>query len=98
MKKLFEVSIEKTIYVLAEDEHEAELEAKTYEGEEEADNLSIREVMGSNQIPREYMDTLPYGDHEGKEMTLAEIMEQPPPPAPYVDPPEQLRMFPETSS
>lgn len=92
MKRLFEVTVEKTIYVLAEDEAEAELEAKTYEGEEDAENVMAREITSANQIPGEYMDTLPYGNDEGPEMTLAQIMELPPPPAPPYNHPDQMNL------
>lgn len=92
MKRLFEVTVEKTMYVLAEDSDEAELEAKTYESEEDAQVLSAREITSADQIPQDCLDTLPWGNDEGPELTLAQIMEQPAPPAPYVDPPEQGRL------
>jgi len=94
MKKIFEVLIEKTIYVLADDEAEAELEAKTYETEEEGDAISCREIRGVEQIPVSFRDSLPYGGEE--DLTLQQILELPLPPVPFVDPPEQQRFdFPE---
>lgn len=93
MKKIFEVSIMKTIYVVAENEREAELEAGTYESEEDGDIHVEREITAVDQIPEDWKDTYPYGG-DG-EMSLKDILVQPLPPPPFVDPPEQLRMFPE---
>lgn len=93
MKRLFEVIIEKTIYVIADDEREAELEASTYEGEEVAIVASCNEVKDIAKVPEDYKDSLPYGGDWGdKEMTVREILTSPAPPAPFVDPPEQGRL------
>jgi hypothetical protein len=91
MKKLFEVSIEKTVYVLAEDEREAEREAKTYEDEVDGDVLSCNEILDPVRVPNEWMDAIPFGDNPD-DLTVKQILEQPLPPVPYVDPPEQLRI------
>lgn len=94
MKRLFEVLVEKTIYVLADDETEAELEAETYEGEEEGFVASCQEVRDVASVPKEWMDAIAYGENPG-DLTVKQILEQPLPPAPFVDPPEQLRIFSE---
>lgn len=91
--KIFEVSVMKTIYVLAETEREAELEAGTYESEEDGDIHVEREITAVDQIPEEWKDAYPYGG-DG-EMSIRDILVQPLPPPPFVDPPEQLRMFPD---
>lgn len=91
MKRLFEVTIEKTVYVLADDEREAELEAKTYEREEDGNVLSCMEVRASTMVPNEWMRALPYGDNP-EELTIEQILERPLPPVPFVDPPEQGRL------
>jgi hypothetical protein len=92
VKRLFEVSIEKTLYVLAEDEREAEREAKTYQNEEDGSVLSCMEVKSDVQVPNEWMEAIPYGDNPD-DLTIKQILEQPLAPAPYVDPPEQGRLF-----
>lgn len=89
--KVFEVSITKTIYVVAEDEREAEIEAGTYESEEDGDIHVEGEVTSLDQIPEDWKDSYPYGG-DG-EMSIRDIMVRPPPP--FIDPPEQLRIFPE---
>ena len=86
--KVFEVSIMKTIYVVAEDEREAEIEAGTYESEEDGDIHVEREITAVEQIPEDWKDSYPYGG-DG-EMSIREILVQPLPPPPFVDPPEQL--------
>lgn len=95
MKRLFEVTIEKTIYVLAEDETEAELEADTFESEEDGTVLSCNEIRDPARVPNEWLDSIPYGDNHD-DLTVKEILEQPLPPVPFVDPPEQGQIsFPE---
>lgn len=91
--KIFEVSVTKTLYVLAEDEQEAELEAGTYESEEDGDVHVEREITSMDQVYEQWKDSLPYGG-DG-DLTIKQILEQPLPPPPFVDPPEQLRMFPD---
>jgi hypothetical protein len=91
VKKLFEVTIEKTIYVLADDEREAELEANTFESEEDGSVLACNEIRDPARVPNEWMDSIPYGENPD-DLTIKQILEQPLPPAPYVDPPEQLRI------
>ena len=92
--KIFEVSITKTIYVQAETERGAELEAATYESEEDGDIHVEREITSLNELPDDWKDAFPYGG-DG-EMSLRELLTPPdPPPPPFVDPPEQLRIFPE---
>ena len=91
--KIFEVNVTKTILVLAEDEREAELEAGTYESEEDGDVRVVSEITSMDQVPDEWKDTLPYGG-DG-ELTIKQILEVPLPPPPFVDPPEQLRIFPD---
>lgn len=91
MKRLFEVIVEKTIYVLADDEREAELEAGTYEQEEDGYVLACVEVRDEVRVPNEYMDSIPYGDNP-EDLTVQEILRLPLPPVPYVDPPEQRHL------
>jgi hypothetical protein len=91
--KIFEVSVTKTILVLAEDEREAELEAGTYESEEDGDVHVVGEITSMDHVPEQWKDALPYGG-DG-EQTIKQILTPPdPPPPPFVDPPEQLRIFP----
>lgn len=90
MKKLFEVMIEKTIYVLADDEREAELEAQTYESEEDGDVQVRSEITSIEQVYNQWRDSLPYGGKE--DLTIRQLLEQETPPAPFVDPPEQLKI------
>lgn len=88
--KIFEVIVTKTILVLAEDEREAEMEAGTYESEEDGDVHVMGEITSMAQVPEEWKDALPYGG-DG-DLTIRQILEVPLPPPPFVDPPEQLRI------
>lgn len=89
--KIFEVSVTKTIIVLAEDEREAELEAGTYESEEDGDVHVVGEITSMDQVPDQWKDALPYGG-DG-ELTIKQLLTPPEaPPPPFVDPPEQLRI------
>lgn len=94
MKKLFEVTVTKTIYVIAEDGREAELEAMTYESEENGDIDVSREITSIDQVSEEWKDALPFGGEE-EEVTIRQMLLAAVPPPVFVDPPEQLRMFPE---
>lgn len=91
--KIFEVSVTKTLYVLAEDEDEAEVQATTHEREEDGDVRVVCEITSMNQVEEEWKASLPYGG-DG-DLTIKQILEAPLPPPPFVDPPEQLKMFPE---
>lgn len=90
MKRIFEVTVTKTILVLAEDEREAELEAGTYESEEDGSIDVLGEVTSIDRVPEEWKDALPFGDQEG-DLTVRQILEVPPPPAPPYDHPDQLK-------
>lgn len=88
MKKLFEVTIQKTLYVLADDEREAEYEAKTFESDEEGSVYSCMEVADLKYVPKEWKDGIAYGENPD-ELSVKEILELPLPPVPFKDPPEQ---------
>jgi len=88
--KIFVVDIQRSIMVVAEDERDAESVALSNEREESPDLISAHEVKGLEQVPKEWRDTIPYGENEdGK--TIRQIMTEPAAPPPFVDPPEQLR-------
>jgi hypothetical protein len=92
MKKIFEVTVTKTLYVLADDEHEAELEAKTYESEDDGDVQVGSEITSLEQVDDNWRDSIPFGDQDG-DMSIRQLLEplQPSPPV-FVDPPEQLKI------
>lgn len=79
MKRLFEVTVTKTILVLADDEREAELEAGTYESEEDGSIDVLGEVTSIDRVPEEWKDALPFGDQEGdltvRQKTVAQLDE-----------------------
>ena len=64
--KLFLITVERSFMVAADSETEAELEAEWAEGEEigngvEATFLHAVEITNANDIPTEWLDSIPYG-------------------------------------
>ena len=90
MKRLYEVRIEKIVYVAAEDEDEAELEAQTVESEETGEVQSCEEIRGIEQVPEDWRDALPW-NNDGR-MTIRQILEQPSPPEKPYDHPDQMKL------
>lgn len=61
MAKLYEVTVEYTIYVVAEDEFEAELEAKSHVQDEEPQHLDANEIENEKRIDGQWRGSIPYG-------------------------------------
>ena len=73
--KLWEVTIERAIFVLAETEREAEHVAERNEGEESynpADCVWAREITDPKQISLPWRDSLPYG--KNNDLTCEEFL------------------------
>lgn len=90
MKRLFEVTIEKTIYVMADTEDEAEVEAESIEAEEQGDAISCREIKGVEEVPEDWRDAIPWNVEDG-DLTIREILLQPASEKPY-DHPGQMKL------
>lgn len=74
VKRLYNVSIERTIMVMADSEDDAERLALRSEREEisnEPDFVSANLVTGRPRIPEPWRDSLPYGGDD--DMTCAQI-------------------------
>lgn len=86
--QLFEVTVTKTLVVAAESQREAELVALSYERDESGWVESCAEVKSIDQLPADWVDSLPYNG--GGDQSCRQIMEsnQPEPP-PYEHPDQQ---------
>lgn len=92
MGKLFEVIIEKTIYVMADTEDEAEVEAEAFEAEEQGDAISCREIKGVEEVPEDWRDAIPWNvPSQDGDLTIREILLQPASEKPY-DHPDQMKL------
>jgi hypothetical protein len=78
--KLWEVTIERTIFVLADDEMAAEREAMKAESEEHYNDPSFVnaiEVTDLKRVPKDWRDSLPYGapnDSPVRDMTCEQYL------------------------
>ena len=77
--KLWEVTIERAIFVLAETEDDAEGIALKSEGEESynpADFVNAREITNLKQVSTDWRDSLPYSDKydSGINLTCEEFL------------------------
>lgn len=94
MQKLFEVVIEKTVYVMADTDDEAEVEAESIEAEEQGDAISCREIKGVEEVQEDWRDAIPWNTQE--DLTIRKILEQPAPPEKPYDHPDQMKFgFPQ---
>lgn len=77
--KLYKVTIERTLYVMAEDDAEAFLDAGRFEREAasdtDADLVTVDEVQPGDSVPAEWAKALPYGDYEGVR-TVGQIVDE----------------------
>ena len=76
MKKLYEVSTELTIYILAEDEDDAVGEASLHSNEE-IDNLLPGDFTATRvtSLPAGYADAYPYREDREDTRTMGQIFE-----------------------
>lgn len=88
--KLFRVEITKVVYMLAEDERDAELDGSGYACDEDAANVMVDEVRTLDDVDGDWKDALPYGGEE--DLTVRQWFERPEEPVSFIDPPEQLRI------
>jgi hypothetical protein len=89
--KLFRVEVSKVIYVLAENEAEAEFDAPGHAEEESSADVFVSEANTFEAVESEWRDALPYGS-DG-DMTIRQFFERAEEPKPFVDPPEQQRLW-----
>jgi hypothetical protein len=74
--KLYKVTIERNLYVLAEDEDDAEIVALDYEGEAGWDDpafISAQEIQSLDEVDEEWYDGIPYSD-SGDYETIKDIL------------------------
>ena len=65
--KLFRVEIERTLFVVAEDARAAEIAAEMrYEREESPDYIDAQEVTPMDQLPDDWLRSLPYGAEDNR--------------------------------
>ena len=75
MKKLFRVSVENEIYVMAEDQTKAELEANRSIRDEDSDfYCCAMEVKPSDCLDLDWKDSYPYGSDDSR--TCGEIVKE----------------------
>lgn len=82
--------VEYTIYVLAENDFEAEMEAKNaIDHHETPDSVFPCEIDETRKIDPAWIDAIPHGDHDN-DLTCKEWLEaHAPQPPPFVDPNQQ---------
>lgn len=78
--KLWAVTIERTIMVLAEDETKAEqaaIESEREESANEADFISARECKYVGDVPKLWRDCIPYGGPDGplRDLNCLQVLE-----------------------
>lgn len=90
--KLFRVEVTKVIYMLAEDEGYAALDGPMHAMEEHGDgDVFVTEAENLQAVEEDWRDALPYGG-EG-DQTIRQYFNQPEEPKPFVDPPEQKKLW-----
>jgi hypothetical protein len=87
--KLYRVEVMKVLYVLAESEHEADLDAQQYANDADAEDVFVSEAKSLDEVDPQWRDALPYGTND--DVTIEKWFERPEEPQPFVDPPEQMR-------
>jgi hypothetical protein len=88
--KLFRVEVTKVVYILAEDERQAELSGAGYASDESVEDVLVDEARALDHVDSDWKDSIPYGGDES--LTVREWFNKPEEPAPFVDPPEQKRL------
>lgn len=85
-KRLYEVTVEHTLYVIAEDDSEAEREGQSNVGDVSPSFASAYEITKIDQVDADWLNERPFGDDE-EDVTCKEFLEERmPPPPPYIDP------------
>lgn len=85
-KRLYSVTIEHTLYVIAEDDSEAEREGQSNVGDVSPSFTTAYEITKIEQIDVDWLNERPFGDYE-EDVTCKEFLEERMPlPPPYVDP------------
>ena len=76
MKRLYVVDVSAELYVLADDESDAEDVAQDVvrNGDTETD-AAARLVEPGHQVPRDWRDAYPWGNADAAERTVAQIVE-----------------------
>jgi len=88
-KRLYEVTIEHSLYVIAEDDDEAEREAQHNVNDVSPSFSTAYEITKIEQIDSDWLNERPFGDYE-EDVTCKEFLEERmPAPPPYVDPNQQ---------
>jgi len=92
-KKLFSVTVEFEMIVLAEDRQEAEELGDQYYRDVYDPVVSAREIKDPRRIPSDWKDSFPFDDGDNCE-TVGEIAARlfAPPPAPPVPDPNQITL------
>ena len=92
---LYRVEVTKVIYVLAENKQEAEDDGPDHAEQESGyEEVFATEATDFVAIEKEWKDSIPYGGDRDDQMTIREFFERPLEPQPYVDPPEQQKLWP----
>ncbi len=85
-KKLYEVSVEYTIYAVEEDQWTAEQTARSHAHQEDPDLVIANEITMEDRIDKRWLHAIPYGDHEHDQTCLEIFRDLQPPEPPYEDP------------
>ena len=92
-KKLFEVTVEYTVYVVAENEREAEEVAQQYAHEDEPAFTHGVEIKNEGSIDKDWVGSIPYGGVTDDKTCTQVIRElYPPPPEPPYNDPNQMEL------
>lgn len=82
--KLYMVQVTKIVYVLAENERQAELDGPGYAADEGSADVEVYETNSIESTDPDWRDAIPYGGAEDK--TCRQIFEELVAPEPYDDP------------